>query len=284
MINEFFIVRSIYLRHHDQENKNRIESDSAFAESSSKQSSSYLHDRSFWQCFGWQIYMQLVPSFLFAAITTQCITDITKYSIGRLRPHFIDLCRPQFRSSSTGQLLTLTRESNCIDPYAYVERYTCTNENYFTDWKDKDAHLSFMSGHSSIAASCLIYLVIYIQSRFRWVYCSDGLISHLYQCGLIFLAIYTGLSRISDYKHHWSDVLTGLVQGTMTTTFVAVFVSNLIKLRTSYQVVDGNVDIATAIKQGAKESFKEADDISEKSPVLQFPINNHSNKFFDSNV
>jgi len=33
------------------------------------------------------------------------------------------------------------------------------------------------------------------------------------------IAIFVGLSRVSDYKHHWSDVLAGGLLG----TFVAVF-------------------------------------------------------------
>jgi phosphatidate phosphatase len=33
------------------------------------------------------------------------------------------------------------------------------------------------------------------------------------QFGLIAFSIYVGLSRVSDYKHHWSDVTVGLIQG-----------------------------------------------------------------------
>jgi len=36
----------------------------------------------------------------------------------------------------------------------------------------------------------------------------------------IYAAVYVGLSRISDYKHHWSDVLMGAILG----TFVAALV------------------------------------------------------------
>jgi len=37
---------------------------------------------------------------------------------------------------------------------------------------------------------------------------------------LIAASIYTGLSRVSDYKHHWSDVLTGLIQGAIVALLV----------------------------------------------------------------
>ncbi|CAG2174415.1 unnamed protein product, partial [Oppiella nova] len=60
--------------------------DSIVAEKSSPQRSHLL----------WQIYCRLAP-FVFGALISQLTTDIAKYSIGRLRPHFIDVCQPQTR-------------------------------------------------------------------------------------------------------------------------------------------------------------------------------------------
>lgn len=40
------------------------------------------------------------------------------------------------------------------------------------------------------------------------------------QFGLVATSIYVGLSRVSDYKHHWSDVLTGLIQGALVAVLV----------------------------------------------------------------
>ena len=36
----------------------------------------------------------------------------------------------------------------------------------------------------------------------------------------IMIAWYTALSRVSDYKHHWSDVLAGTVIGSLTAVVV----------------------------------------------------------------
>lgn len=40
------------------------------------------------------------------------------------------------------------------------------------------------------------------------------------QFGLVATSIYVGLSRVSDYKHHWSDVLMGLMQGALVAVLV----------------------------------------------------------------
>lgn len=40
------------------------------------------------------------------------------------------------------------------------------------------------------------------------------------QFGLVATSVYVGLSRVSDYKHHWSDVLTGLAQGALVAVLV----------------------------------------------------------------
>ena len=50
---------------------------------------------------------------------SQLITDITKYNLGRLRPHFIEVCGIDFNA------VTCKDEFN---EYVYVTNYTCENE------------------------------------------------------------------------------------------------------------------------------------------------------------
>lgn len=105
--------------------------------------------------FLWITYNELIV-WAFGALASQFCTDIAKYSIGRLRPHFIDVCNPN------------GLEALCppaYHNYHYIDKYDCTN--YDSD-KIKDARLSFMSGHSSFAAYSMVFTavsIIYIHDR-----------------------------------------------------------------------------------------------------------------------
>ena len=97
-------------------------------------------------------------------------TDIAKYSIGRLRPHFIDVCRPLWR----GTVFTLENPIVCSDNnhFRYITDFECTSD--YPESKKRDGRLSFMSGHSSFAAFCLVYLVVSPQKslkiEFNWLF------------------------------------------------------------------------------------------------------------------
>ncbi|KAG3266678.1 phospholipid phosphatase 1 isoform X5 [Ictidomys tridecemlineatus] len=154
-----------------------------------------------------------IGTFLFGAAASQSLTDIAKYSIGRLRPHFLDVCDPDWS------------KINCSD--GYIENYICRGN---AD-KVKEGRLSFYSGHSSFSMYCMLFLAIYLQARMKgdWA----RLLRPTLQFGLVAVSIYVGLSRVSDYKHHWSDVLTGLIQGAVVAILVAVYVSDFFKERNS---------------------------------------------------
>ncbi|XP_074545961.1 phospholipid phosphatase 1 isoform X2 [Halichoeres trimaculatus] len=153
-----------------------------------------------------------VGTFLFGAAMSQSLTDIAKYSIGRLRPHFLDVCKPDWT------------KINCSSG-AYIEDFTCTGDATMAN----EGRLSFYSGHSSFSMYCMLFLALYLQARLQadWA----RLLRPTIQFFLIAATVYTGLSRVSDYKHHWSDVLAGLLQGALMALLVVFFVSDFFKPR-----------------------------------------------------
>lgn len=67
--------------------------------------------------------------------------------------------------------------------------------------------------NSLFALVFLLPLQFYLQSRFTWR--GARLLRPLTQFTLIMMSFYTGLSRVSDHKHHPTDVLAGFVQGAL---------------------------------------------------------------------
>ncbi|CAL1296164.1 unnamed protein product [Larinioides sclopetarius] len=140
-----------------------------------------------------------ISLFLFGACIVETGTDFIKYTLGRLRPNFIDVCKPDFDCS----LL--------LNPHTFVQNYTCTNpDTYSVD----DSRLSFPSGHSSFAIYAILFSVIYLQ---RCLICPHSkFLRPAVQFILMLIGAYTAVSRIGDNKHHWSDIVGGLTLGTIT--------------------------------------------------------------------
>uniref|UniRef100_A0A8C8T1V2 Phospholipid phosphatase 1 n=1 Tax=Peromyscus maniculatus bairdii TaxID=230844 RepID=A0A8C8T1V2_PERMB len=83
-----------------------------------------------------------IGAFLFGAAASQSLTDIAKYSIGRLRPHFLAVCDLDWS------------KINCSD--GYIENYICRGN---AD-KVREGRLSFYSGHSSFSMYCMLFTAV----------------------------------------------------------------------------------------------------------------------------
>ncbi|XP_013789086.1 putative phosphatidate phosphatase [Limulus polyphemus] len=153
-----------------------------------------------------QLY-HTVGVFAFGGCISQLATDIAKYSIGRLRPHFIDVCQPD-------QSLT-----ECT--HEYILNYECTSSD---EDKIQEARLSFPSGHASFSAYAMIYLTVYLQ--YRMVCPKNSLLRPFLQAGALLTSWYIGLTRVMDFMHHWSDVLSGFLIGTVVSLLVVLFIAD----------------------------------------------------------
>ncbi|KAL1022973.1 hypothetical protein UPYG_G00034910 [Umbra pygmaea] len=149
---------------------------------------------------------KVLGTFLFGAAVSQSLTDLAKFTIGRPRPNFMSVCNPKF---CKGYML----EINCTGSPRDVT----------------EARLSFYSGHSSFGMYCMLFLALYVQARLRakWA----RLLRPTIQFFLVAFAVYVAFTRVSDYKHHWSDVLVGLLQGALIAILNVRHVSDFFKQR-----------------------------------------------------
>ncbi|XP_057373400.1 phospholipid phosphatase 1-like isoform X1 [Daphnia carinata] len=159
--------------------------------------------------------IHLVAIFLFGAACSQLVTDFGKYTIGRLRPHFIAVCQPE----------NLAELCSSNAPHTYITNYKCTGSD---EDLVRESRLSFPSGHASFSAYTMLFLALYLQRRMNWS--GSKLLRPTIQISALLLSWYTGLTRVSDYKHHWSDVLSGFLIGAIAASLTALYVSRLFKM------------------------------------------------------
>uniref|UniRef100_A0A803TA55 Phosphatidic acid phosphatase type 2/haloperoxidase domain-containing protein n=1 Tax=Anolis carolinensis TaxID=28377 RepID=A0A803TA55_ANOCA len=155
---------------------------------------------------------KVVGTFLFGGAVSQSLTDLAKYMVGRLRPNFLAVCDPDWS------------KVNC-SVYVQLEGLCRGGARNVTE-----SRLSFYSGHSSFGMYCMMFLALYVQARLvgRWA----RLVRPTVQFFLVSFAVFVGYSRVSDYKHHYTDVLIGLIQGALVAILVVgVVVAQKIVIR-----------------------------------------------------
>uniref|UniRef100_A0A0N5C9Q6 AcidPPc domain-containing protein n=1 Tax=Strongyloides papillosus TaxID=174720 RepID=A0A0N5C9Q6_STREA len=144
-----------------------------------------------------KIMFQIIGNFLWGLILLCCFLNIVKVSVGRFRPYYLDVCKPDVLQNIT-----------CND-YNYILNYTCTGKNIGLI---REASLSFPSGHSAISFFGATFFFLYIQTRAHSLKKCYYLPS-AFQFTAITLAVFTAVSRIFDYHHHPEDVAVGIIIG-----------------------------------------------------------------------
>jgi len=179
--------------------------------------------------------------FTLGALTTLLFTELSKYNIGRLRPHFLALCRPK-----------LTPEL-CNDEFGYKRFVTEKEEDIceglisgdVTKKQLVEARLSFLSGHSSFSFYCGMFLIVYLQARLsnfpryqstpvRVVYRTLKVLRPFIQFAMIILSFWISLTRISNYFHHPMDVLTGAVVGMAFALITLMVIADVFNKRSAF--------------------------------------------------
>ncbi|KAI3402788.2 hypothetical protein KGF56_004462 [Candida oxycetoniae] len=127
---------------------------------------------------------------------TAIVTDILKNWIARPRPDFLARCGAP-RDKFSSQFVNL---GVCTAPYGMGELL--------------DGLRSTPSGHSSISFASFLYLTLWLLAQFELTKSPP---QHMYKHILVWLpllfASYVSLSRVQDYRHHFTDVIFGTLIG-----------------------------------------------------------------------
>lgn len=134
---------------------------------------------------------------------TVVVTEVVKRWIGRLRPHFLDVCRPRFETINCWNKTGNGEIMNAI----WTGGEFCTGGAK----KIKEARLSFPSGHASYTTFCMLFLIFYLEARLFVTRLHFG--KRILQVLAFLAAMLMSLSRISDNQHRPSDVLGGCALG-----------------------------------------------------------------------
>jgi len=220
-----------------------------------------------------------IVGYLFGVAISQLLTDICKYNVGRLRPHFLDLCQPYITDMS---LVRIQFNSTEIQ-YVSADNYNC-NYSSFTEklncptcgWDEakythriREAYLSFPSGHTSYSFQTAVFLILYLQAKFSNHHLmKNTLIIPMVQLLILVSAIYTGITRIQDYKHHPTDVIAGALIGAFAQIVNALGITKIFEDDKDNVEVEGEVVPMKTIKKDVIQKDKISKDMSTNESTL----------------
>ncbi|KAG6454335.1 phospholipid phosphatase 2 isoform X2 [Manduca sexta] len=145
--------------------------------------------------------------YIYGAVVNLTILEVVKCVVGSPRPTFFDLCEPD-------------KALTCNDS-EFVSSYTCKSTKY-SRYLQIDSSRSFPSAHASLSVYCGLFLAWYLQRRaFSWHNRSVLLIPLVQTLCLIYAAV-CSLSRLTDHRHHWWDVLVGGIMGLLSVFYTVL--------------------------------------------------------------
>lgn len=166
--------------------------------------------------------------FLFGYCVTMFLSGLGKMSAGRLRPHFFSRCIPNVDCKSVNNMETYIEEFKCTNSHLKPRDYT-----YITT--------SWPSGHAAVMFYSMIFTIIYLNNvlpLISLVRATNKLhrqFNHLLPFAgyslMVGLALYVSLTRVSDYHHHPTDVLSGSIIGAVIALLLARYLKRNEHLR-----------------------------------------------------
>ncbi|KAL6597672.1 PAP2-domain-containing protein [Neocallimastix sp. 'constans'] len=164
-------------------------------------------------------YHQALMGILFSFSFSSLIVSILKTFIGRLRPDFIDVCQPN--ATIVEQQFQMYNDTN--NPNYSLRTVFDTSVCTADVGLIYNGTESFPSSHSQKVFSLMTYLTLYIAGQVHLLDNRCCLWKWFVSSVPIFYATFVAVSRISDHRHHPSDVAVGSFIGIVVSIMVYYF-------------------------------------------------------------
>lgn len=166
---------------------------------------------------------KIIGVYLFGLGLGLLVIRVTKFSTGRLRPYFFDVCQPTWGEDEDRESCALQSPANAT---RYIDDYSCTEFAASLELLSLVRH-SFPSGFVATTSYAMFFLIYYAQARLfaSWL----RVLRSTLQLGCGLVALLVCLERVSTYQNHITDTAVGLVLGAALATFVTIFVAHLFR-------------------------------------------------------
>lgn len=171
------------------------------------------HIPAYW--FAFADFVDGLMQYTLAVLLTSFTVQFIKFLAGRPRPDMFSRCWPDksLLASHTFEF----RRSLSMNPDDFI--HTCKNDSLSDETTNtiimNSAFKSFPSGHAGYSMAGCMSVALYLIGKFG-TFSKRGrsnAVTLVLPGLLVFLSIYTGLTRLEDFKHHPGDILVGWAIG-----------------------------------------------------------------------
>ena len=158
--------------------------------------------------------IRVVKDIILGAMCCVLLTDIAKYTVGKLRPHFLTLCNPDYNDICFDEDAYYTDDDGEEFMDVFYQKFV--NETNVCSLENSDllreARLSFLSGHASYSFYFATFIIHFTNAHTRHLKLGNKIVPVI-QLLVLMLASWISLTRISDFYHHPIDVFCGAFTG-----------------------------------------------------------------------
>ncbi|CAJ2506516.1 Uu.00g006460.m01.CDS01 [Anthostomella pinea] len=149
---------------------------------------------------------------LYALITAAVFQVFVKWLIGGLRPHFLDVCKPDISLAKNAAGVVGSGLNAAGFQQLYYTQEICTGDISEID----DSLESMPSGHTTAAFAGFVYLYLYLNAKLKVF---SNYHPAMWKLIVIYIpilgAVLIGGALTIDEYHNWYDVFAGAVIGTV---------------------------------------------------------------------